>query len=581
MPPRNPLATTAQFIESAPQDPTANIDGELGMGDVYNAYGSYSVGGNDQNLYNSLAQRSNNFQLSGDPQIAANIAAKNRAATAMPDLSYGDMFPSANNNINKGSYSGSIVGNVPVFAPSHLTPFGAFDKRDAALKNAAALRAQEQIDFNKTKAPTTKLFAVQGQLDEQFSKGLDQWTNNAKKQYGENWVSALKQDPNFNNWMQSMSTVAQYHTGISDTMGEIDAQMKDGTFVASPELRKIMGDTKSGIANLQNVFDPKGHQVGTNLLKMRAVYDLDKATNNALDEVVKSVVDSNYGISSQGIYDILTNTTTTGVDDSRIAKLAESVYLSKYSDGSGFTKEQVYDALKAKLGEKVKTHDIKTQTNQFSSSGGADLKYDEGSINPEGVPVTYGATENGVTTYDGQTFQKPIALNVPNQTNVIDPLTGKRIDVPANSKVVIGKTFNILITKDGAPVAGNEVPSGQNPKDYHYETYAAGTVKQGTARVSGIDDEGNPTSDTDVKERTLWIPVEGIKGGIMTVDANGKYVKGGRLDYQKTAAEKKTAELHKRGAASTGAVSDPSEADYNALPKGAKYTYQGVEYIKE
>src|SRR5690242_10199412 len=45
---------------------------------------------------------------------------------AMPAMSEGTMFPS-NQNINKGSYSGSEVGNIPIFAPGGLVPFGVFD----------------------------------------------------------------------------------------------------------------------------------------------------------------------------------------------------------------------------------------------------------------------------------------------------------------------------------------------------------------------------------------------------------------------------------------------------------------------
>lgn len=571
---RDPLATTAQFIESTPRDPMANIDGEMGMGDIYNAYGGYATGGNDQNLYNSLAQRSNNFELSGDPQIAANIAAKNRAATAMPDLSYGDMFPSANNNINKGSYSGSIVGNVPVFAPSQLTPFGVFDKRDAALKNAAAIRAQEQMDFiAKTKAPTTKLFAVQSQLDDQFSTGYNKWVENAKKQYGENWSTALKQDPNFNNWMQNMSTVAQFHTGISDTIGSMEAQMKTGDFVASPELRNTIAELKSGIANLQNPFDPKGHKVGTNLLKARAVYSLDKTTNEALDKTVRSISESYPSLTPQGIYDMITSTTTTGVDDSRVAALAQEIYDTHYSDGSGFSKQQVYDALKAKLGEKVKTYDHKEQPNQFSNAGGSDITYDVTAVNPEGQDVNYQGTS--VTASAGQTFAKPITLNVPNDVNAVDPKTGKPVTVGGNSRIVIGKTFNVLTDKDGKVVSKTDIEVAHKDPNFDpqklgwsYQTFASGTINKSDATVTGVNDDGQTVSVPIDGDETMWIPVEGIKGGLATFDKDGNVTKGARIDVQKKEADKKTQELYQRHQA---------PAKSNGQPK---YAQQGTDPVK-
>lgn len=518
---------------NGPADPSANVEGTMGVGDIYNAYGDYSAGGNDQNLYNTLGQQSNNYQLSNDASIAGNIAAQNRAARAMPDMPYEQMFPSANNNINKGSYSGSIVGSVPIFAPSQLTPFGMIDRRNAAMNKAAADVAQQNADFSKTKAPETKLFAVQGQLDEQFSKGLDQWTANAKKQYGNNWSSALKEDPNFNKWMQSMDTLAKYHTGISDTMGDIDAQMKSGDFVASPELRKIMADTKSGIANLQNPFDPKGHDVGTNLLKMRAVYDLDKATNNALDEVVKTVTDSYPGISSQGIYDLITKKTTTGVDDSRIAAISKEVYDSKYSDGSGFTQQQVYDALLAKLGKKATTY-----TNSTVSTRGAGVdekKEEETSVSNESETVNFFGHEGGVVTEDGITFD-PTTVNVPQSTKAVDPATGKSIDVAANAKIVVGKSFNVLVDSKG-----NIVPNETNadPGRTKWVTYVSGTIDTGTTSATAYGTGGSATESKKTTQ-TVWMPAAEVQNELTKFNADGSYKSGVRTDIQGNKAKART-----------------------------------------
>ena len=542
---RNPLETFGQAIQSASQSADPNdvsrgmtmadiaIFGDSGLNDYYN-----------QNY---------DYRLQDDPNLRANLAKQDRLAGAMPALDYGQMFPSASNNIQKGSYSGSEVGSIPIYAPGQLVPFGAFDARQRALAGAAQQKVAQEAEFYKQKAPITKRFAVQGELNDVFAKGQQQWVDNAKEQYGNNWTTALKNDPGYNKWLQSMGTVAQYETGIVDFIGDIDANIKSGEFVASPELLKAKSDFMAGVGGLENPSDPKGHDAGTNLLKMRAFYDLDKATNDAAKEIVKTVSDKYPGMSNQGIYDMIVKQTQTGVDEFRIKDVSAGVYKSKYADGQYFTQDDVYNSLLAKLGPVAKTYDVKTVKNQFGGAGGEEQVYDENVISPETQDVEFAGSPKGVTVFSGQTLSKPVGINVANATTAIDPKTGKPVNIAGNSKIQIGQTFNVLTDGKGNVVSAYDIEQAHKDKDYNpekmgweYKTYASGTIKAGDARISEVNAQGQTVSVPINQDQTMWMPVEGIKGGLATFDDKGNVTKGLRVDVQDKVAKEKTKELYSR-----------------------------------
>jgi hypothetical protein len=556
----------------------ATTGGDVNVNDIYNmTYG-------DNNLNNFLNQKYN-YQVAPNPyqsQLDAQVA---RYSGALPEMAASTMFPSAANDIQKGSYSGSVVGSVPIYAPSHLVPFGVFDAKQRALRDAALAKQKDISDFyTANKAPITKRFAVQGELNDVFAEGMDKWIANAQKQYGKDWAGYLKQDQGFNNWVQSMQTVAQYEDGIVNKVGEIQALVKSGNFNASPALTKSMSDVMNGIGGLSNPFDPKGHQLGSSILRMNADYDVDKAVNTEIDKIIQDVYQTNPGISSQGIYDLITSTKTTGTDKTKLDLLADGLYKTRYAGSDYITRDDIYNRLYSLLGTKTE-RTIDHAANQFAGGSGADKTYEANAVNPESETVNYAGESGGVVTYDGQTFN-PIKVNVPQSAAAVDPATGKPITVPGNAQISIGKTFNVLVDSKGN-IVPNETQA--DPGRTKWVTYASGTIYTGSETTSDFQ-----TSTRTPTTQTVWLPVSEIQNSLTQFNADGSYKRGVRTDIQINNANQRTAQTRIQninepknysGQPVPTSTSSGSSATYGpqgqsfTLPSGKTAVWNGTEYV--
>jgi hypothetical protein len=496
-------------------------------------------------LEQMLKQRYEGFKVEEDPQIREYLNATEQKS--MPLLSQEQNFPSASNNIFKASYQGSEVGSIPLFAESSLIPFGAFDARQRSMESAATTKAKQSLDFYKESAPQTKRFSVQPELDETFRSGQEQWVANAKSQYGKNWATALKNDPKYGNWLEDMRTVAKYNDGIVDFISDIEAKTKSGKFVASPELQTAMADFTSGVGGLGNPLESKGG-VGKSLLNMRAYYDLDKATNEAVDQIIQTETASHPTLKNQGIYDLITNMVTKGVGIDRIHEVAQGVYDSKYADGKGFTLDQVFRSILAKVGKKANTY-LRTQTvsNQYSGDGGNRQKYTDADINKETVEIKYGDGQK-ILTHDTQAFMN-IPTEVANNTNAIDIRTGDRVKFSAVQAVTFAATTNVLCDNTGLPVdkknIDNILAGNKTLKDlgYSYQTFAIGSVPGGT--YTKKDYSGNTVSAKI--DEGIMVPISQVQTLLSTLDSNGKVTLGPRTDLQIKEAKKRNAYIKEHG----------------------------------
>ena len=491
-----------------------------------------------------LKQRYEGFKVEEDPQIREYLNATEQKS--MPLLSQEQNFPSASNNIFKASYQGSEVGSIPLFAESSLIPFGAFDARQRSMEAAATTKAKESIDFYKQSAPQTKRFSVQAELNDVYRSGNDQWVANAKAQYGKNWVKALKNDPNYGNWQEDMKTLAKYSDGIVDFISDIEAKTKSGKFVASQELQTAMADFTAGVGGLGNPLESKGG-VGKSLLNMRAYYDLDRATNEAVDQIIQTETASNPGIKNQGIYDLITNMVTKGVGIDRIHEVAQGVYDSKYADGKGFTYDQVFRSILAKLGPKANTYRTQTVSNQYSGAGGSKQLYSDNNINKQVEEFIYGDKQK-VLAYDTHQFDN-IEATVPNVKNAIDIRTGKQVNISGASGITLGATTNVICDEKGIPVDKvtlDAVLTGdQSLKDlrYSYQTFAIGTVAVGTGSVKNFS---GTTVSTKIDD-TYMIPLSQVNTLLNTTDSRGNVKVGVRTDLQIKQAKKRNDYIEKNG----------------------------------
>lgn len=480
-----------------------------------------------------------------------------RYNSTIPVQARSTYFPSADIPINKGSYSGSIVGNVPIFAPSELVPYGVFDARQQALKDAAAAKAKELDDFNKmfAVAPETSRKAVQQQLQSGYYDWLNKWEGIGKQRYGDDWTKYLKGDTQFLKEQQSWQTLAQYNTQLVDQVAEMNALIKTGDFNASPETLRSRNAVLSGVDGLAKPGDPNAGALSQNVLRFTLDYDLDKAVNTELDKLIQDTYESYPGISSQGIYDLLTSTKTTGTNKNKVQMLSDSLYATRYAGSDYITPEMIQRNIEAKLGKKVERK-FETQANQFSNAGGAADVYTDNDIEEtsqfnttaavEGEGETYSVDENGktilvpasndrteaVTSYAGVSFKKPIVTTTAKGETMTDLATGSPVKTTGSETISWGETKVVPTYRNpdtGAIIVLTdkqmETP-WKLPANVEYRTMAIGKYKEpkidaSTGAVIGVNDV------------TVAKPASELENALVSQRAaDGKIIRGIPLDKQ-------------------------------------------------
>lgn len=479
-----------------------------------------------------------------------------RLNSGLPALSNATYFPSAGSSINKGSYSGPTIGSVPIFAPDNLVPFGIYGARNE-MRQQALMRKAKAIDdfFTLAKPPQTTRFSVQGELDQVYYKGLNQWVGELQNRYGSSWAEKANQDLEFQQWTESMRTIAKYNTGLVEKAAELQALDKDKNFVLSDNTKRAMNMVSSGISGLDDPFNPLGHNLGQYILQQEAESDLDMAVNSAIDQYVDQVYSSNPSQYSNGIYDVWTETKIHGMSEDQVKKIAEGIWVNSYGSSSDiFTKEMIEDRLRAlypKRAEKA----VEFQTNQFSGADGSQITYDQSAVNNAPQMLTYtdsAGMPESIYTFGAQEIPRPIKLNTSAGTRFYNPDSNfESIQYPGNISVNIGKTFNVLVDANGRIVSQKDSRNikPEDRKNYHYETFAAGTIDTGSMSETKTDPAtGQSATSTQRTETTVWIPVSGIRNGLVSqVAPDGTVLKGVRIDIQKKMAEAATQKFHSEG----------------------------------
>jgi hypothetical protein len=402
----------------------------------------------------------------------------------------------------------------------------------------------------------------------------------------------------FNEWRHDAETTAKFNTGMVDHLADIEANMKNGDYVWSPETLGAANKMISGYAGVWDPKQPYTANLGKTFLTLGASYSLDKATNDGLTKYVDQVYSSNPSHYANGIYDVWTEVKNHGMSDDQIKDMAHSIWETHYaanavtSGDDYFSEDKIATRLRALYPVRAEK-EVKFQTNQFSNAGGEEQTYDATAINPEAVPVEFAGAANGVLTYDGQTLTKPVTLNVPTATAVIDPATGKPVDVAGNAKVQIGKTFNVLTDKNGNILsrtdyaAALQTPAIIDQNGWKYQTYASGTIDLGTSSTSSTSQKGRTSTTTGTSDKniqTVWIPVDGIKNGLTTFNPDGTYKKGVRTDIQENNANQRNQQLKSAAqapAANQQQQTTPAPHGQTVQQNGVTYNWNGKEYVPQ
>ena len=581
--------------------------------------------------FQNFFDRKYNYRATMNPEQQRILAKQKSLEGGLPELSYGTMFPSANTPILKGTYGGSAIGNVPIFAPSMLTPFGVFDARQRAMADAAAKKAEEIDAFYKMAAPPqTKRVAVQGELNDQFYRGLQMWQDNAKAAYGDDWTTALRNDVGFNGWLNSMGTVARYEDSIVDQVAALQELENDPDLVLSQEALDASAAFMNGIGGLSNPLDPAGHNLGSYLMSARAETNLDVAVNDAVKQFANDTASSMGKYGEEGVYDVWAEWSTKGMTDAQVEIIAAGIMKDQYGgDSKIFEIEDIENRVRALYPRVTQTKLAATpSTRQPASSSGATRTYDPAiittgrKINTSSTPTGAGGISS--TTSLGGLVHDDIPTKITEGMKVVDNETGKPSTLAVGDDVVWGETQIVPTTLNGVVIPDNEVEWYQKnaPNSIKYSvvtfgTYQAPPAVQGAAPVKKTvytqskDIKSALVTKEDGGKTQLGVPVAELqakadelnKKYIYVIDQNGKQVKtidlganvqeGKIQEGYKSAGEKpvssqntQSGEQPKDNESKGKGVqapyfTNPTEEQYNSLPPGAKYMYNGVEYTKQ
>lgn len=382
-------------------------------------------------------------------------------------LSPTDYYPGMNLPTHVGSYSGSEVGSLSLFAPSgQLMPLGLMDARELAVKKAALAKQMEQDNFYKQhQAPVTKHVSVQPYLTDQYHDFIDQSISKAKSVYGKNWMTALQQDPTFNRTNRNFQDLARFHDAIIEHSAQLDTMEKDPNFVLSPETKKAQQDVLTAIAYKgQNPFSQEGQDIGKKFLAAKAQADMDVVTNKAIDKAIPDLTQltpeqiRQRGIdpyTQRGKVELANLLEKEGFSDEAKKRMAHDVYMSNFQ-GTGVSEEDVLKNIDAKLGEKIKRQTIHYDK-YFPPKDNAEDDYTN--VTPQ-VGKSFNFTS---TQKDAKGNPLTVSVPVENAYNLQANDSKKVVSLPINDKMhdVNGTPLNV---KSGN-VQGNVSGFGVAPYD--------------------------------------------------------------------------------------------------------------------
>ncbi len=562
-----------------------------------------------------------NYQATMNPEQQRILAQQKQYEGGLPEMSFGTMFPSAGIPIQKGTYGGSVVGNVPLFAPSMLTPFGVFDAKQRAMQDAAAKKAQEIDAFYKMAAPPqTKRVAVQGELNDEFYRGLQMWQDNAKAAYGDDWTTALRNDTGFNGWLNSMTTVARYEDSIVDQVAKLQELENDTELVLSQNALNASSAFINGVGGLSNPFDPAGHNLGSYLMSAQAETNLDVAVNDAVKEFANDTASSMGKYGEEGVYDVWAEWSTKGMTDKQVNDIADGIWKDQYGGQSDiFTIDDIRARVRSLYPRVTQTKLAGTpSTRQPASSDGSTQKYtsdwnrpsefNTGWSSASGIPASISPT----TAIGGVSHVAPIQTSIVKGQKLVNNETGAPAKVADGTIVTWGETRIVPTTKEGVIIPDSEVE--------WYKKNAPNSIQYSVVSTGTYEDVG---ADGAPKKVTVYTQSSSIKTSLVKKEVNGTT----ELGVPVAEMQKRADELNKEGTFSTNVeaakrresygqnqpapfttyeqqrsasensvpsgtqsnnkpveapyFTNPTEEQYNSLPLGAKYMYNGVEYTKE
>lgn len=430
------------------------------------------------------------------------------------------LYPGMGENINVGTYSGSIIGNNPIFVPTgNILALDPMLERKKALDLAARKRAAEIKPWERPKAPEFKDPYWNKQLYGVVEGGLNKVWQDAINEYGPANARIILQDPNtsYGQKVAKIMNNAEYLTKnvnqITDLVATIDKGLQDKTIYLNPEKKKLYESYKQKLANFEDIETLQSSNLPELTRQLMGVRDLNDYLNTSnIMKTLEAQIKSNFGVSEQDDYFRILQTETKSWKPI-IKDLSEE--LSNTTFNGEYTPKEIQEALEARLKDQVvKKGSIsqKTEATRRAGEGGNVLD-----PNQEGVFTTYTTPNKTLHNLDVKASYNMNYLGKPKELTVIGSdgkiqksnvngldisnikivtPEGKTKFIEGNTRVQLGRAERLA---DGRIVQNAKV---YKPKDIY------------------IDKQGKPTTEkTNTKVQTWEVSEELIE--IKTPEGEG------------------------------------------------------------
>jgi hypothetical protein len=472
-------------------------------------------------------------------------------------------FPSAHVPINIGQYSGSMIGSNPIFAPSQLYPFGLIDARKQALAAAADAKVADQEKWADKMAniqsPETERTAVQPTITKNFYEGMKAQKARIAKQYpGQDVNKATMRDPEFNKWLDDQRDLTKHEDRLVHTVANFQKEAEStGNTVYGPQKEMMNKFNSNQLWNGLQSVDPNERENAKKELaqinSMKALPDVQIVAAKIKEKVDPDDIETLQGITQEQGFQLITTGSTKGISNPEAAKRVNdhleeqyNTHYKGYEDQTGFGLPEFKAMVLSQYGT-TKKKTVQTVKDEKDGSG-LDFKFTPNAVEKETKTIKSSYTnkdgkvtiQENIPTEDG--FQLPTAKSITASVSTkwydVGDSKGGNIapSKPTGQKDVMVSevrnipTYDLPGSKSDGWIMDEKALAEAKEKGYgiKYRTFAVGNIG------------GDESSKDDFKQKTVFIPVEEIKGSLEVRDKDDKFIKGIDTKFYEEQAEKRS-----------------------------------------
>ena len=422
----------------------------------------------------------------------------------------GSLYPGLGEDINVGTYSGSIVGNNPIFVPTgNITAIDPILQRKKAIDDAARKRALSAME--KPIAPDLKKFK-DSRFDEKLNNDIlsfhSQMVKDAYDNYGPSYTQMLK-DPNTElgrKYVQGMANfehIVRNTDRITESVATIEKGMQDGSIAVTPEGMKTFNQYKQMLGDFTDYEKLSSADMSQIENKLLGIVDINNYLNKSgVLSGIKAKVTSTYGTIDKGeYYNSVTNKRTSSKEVVRdLSKSLANSSAFRYGIENGYyTQEDIEAALGARLKDQQEVTGSMSQKTEFSYGAGMAEQINAWDVsNNQYSKGNEKSLEAPLYDKSGKIKENKVPLRAMADYNIT--LTSPK-EYTVNERNAKGEIVSKKVR--GIPLDGVEIiGEGGSTVKVPGKTYA----NLGTVRT--IEDPKNPGKYMVVQEADLEVPTK-------------------------------------------------------------------------